>query len=167
MVRYMRSPSAVSVAPRMLAPHAATGIRCDYRGRLGEAASALPPLTDAARDTRRDGASMTASRTPSGAATLVFRVAIAVAAVHAMDDAWLQPNPGTSAADHLTAGLVPLAGAVVAGLAYPRLPGAWRAVISLSCGTFAAAPGLALSPSVPSLAGAVAGLALLALGAWD
>ena len=41
--------------------------------------------------------------------TAFARVAIGVVALHVVDDNFLQPNPGTSAGDHLASGLVPLA----------------------------------------------------------
>ena len=43
------------------------------------------------------------------------RLAIGDVALHVVDDAFLQPNPGTSAGDHLASGLVPLALLVAAG----------------------------------------------------
>ena len=53
-------------------------------------------------------------------ATLV-RLALGVAALHILDDNFLQPNAGTSAGDHLTSGLVPLSILLVARALYPRL----------------------------------------------
>lgn len=48
---------------------------------------------------------------PSGAfrgeATLV-RTALAVAALHAVDENYLRPEAGTAAGDHLASGLVPV-----------------------------------------------------------
>ena len=44
----------------------------------------------------------------------VFLVAVAVIAVHVLDDSFLQPEPGTSAGDHLVSGLVPLAALAIA-----------------------------------------------------
>ena len=38
-----------------------------------------------------------------------FRLGVAAIALHVIDDAFLQPQPGTSAGDHLVTGLVPLA----------------------------------------------------------
>ena len=52
-------------------------------------------------ETRPRGAVMTA-------ATL-FRLAAGAIAVHVIDDNFAQPNPGTTAGDHLVSGLVPLA----------------------------------------------------------
>ena len=52
----------------------------------------------------------------------VARLAIGVVALHVVDDNFLQPNPGTSAADHLVGGLVPLALLVAAGVVLPAAP---------------------------------------------
>jgi uncharacterized protein len=61
----------------------------------------------------------------------LFVVGVAVTTAHAVDDSFLQPQPGTSAGDHLTAGLVPLVLAALSLWAYPRIrPGA-RALAAL------------------------------------
>jgi hypothetical protein len=52
--------------------------------------------------------------TAKSSEVMLFRLAIAVIALHVVDDNYVQPQPGTSAADHLISGLVPLA---VLGLA--------------------------------------------------
>ena len=44
----------------------------------------------------------------STSTTTIARVALAVMALHVIDDSFLQPANGTSAADHLVSGLVPL-----------------------------------------------------------
>ena len=64
------------------------------------------------------------------------RIAIGVVALHVVDDNFLQPNPGTSAGDHLVGGLVPLALLVPAGAVYPRLRAGARATIALLAGFF-------------------------------
>src|SRR6478609_9998252 len=51
----------------------------------------------------------------------LFRVGAAVIAIAVADDAFVHPEPGTSAGDHLASGLIPIAIAVLAALAYPRL----------------------------------------------
>ena len=56
--------------------------------------------------------------------------------LHVVDDNFLQPNPGTSAGDHLVSGLVPLALLVLAGIVYPRLRAGARATIALLAGFF-------------------------------
>ena len=57
------------------------------------------------------------------------RLAIGVVALHVVDDSFLQPNPGTSAADHLFGGLVPLA-----------------LLVAAACSTRASAPARARRP---------------------
>ncbi len=49
-------------------------------------------------------------------------LALAVIALHIVDDNYLQPRPGTSAGDHLASGLVPVAILLVVAAAYPHLP---------------------------------------------
>jgi dienelactone hydrolase len=63
-------------------------------------------------------------------------VGVAVIALHVVDDAFVQPQPGTSAGDHLVAGLVPLALLGLAAVAYPRLRAGARAVLALALGVF-------------------------------
>ena len=67
--------------------------------------------------------------------TLV-RLGVGAIALHVVDDSFLQPQPGTSASDHVIGGLVPLAILAVAALAYPRLRAGWRAVVALVGGLF-------------------------------
>ena len=66
----------------------------------------------------RPPAAGTPTRRPTGAGRLerlIFLAAVGVIALHVVDDSFLQPQPGTSAADHLVSGLVPLA--VIGGAA--------------------------------------------------
>ena len=73
--------------------------------------------------------------------TLVARVAIAVMALHVIDDSFLQPASGTTFADHLVSGLVPLAALAAVAWAFPRLrPGA-RATTALVLAPFGIALG--------------------------
>src|SRR5262245_53764000 len=68
--------------------------------------------------------------------TRVFVAAVAVVALHIVDDSFVNTAPGTSAADHLVSGLVPLACLAATTVAWPRLrPGA-RAVLALLVGLF-------------------------------
>lgn len=69
-------------------------------------------------------------------------VGLAVIALHVADDSFLQPQPGTSAGDHLVSGLVPLA--VLTGFAavYPRLRPGVRASVALVLGAFGIATGI-------------------------
>jgi uncharacterized protein len=63
-------------------------------------------------------------------------LALGVIAVHIVDDSFVQPQPGTSAADHLVSGLVPLTVLALAAVAYPRARAGWRAVMALLLGAF-------------------------------
>jgi hypothetical protein len=74
-----------------------------------------------------------ALRTETGLA----RAALGVVALHTVDDAFLQPNPGTSAADHLAGGLIPTAALVATAWAYPRLRAGFRAALMFVFAFFA------------------------------
>lgn len=73
---------------------------------------------------------------------LVFLIAVGLIALHVLDDSFIQPEPGTSAADHLVSGLVPFALLVGAVIAYPRVGPAWRATLALLIGLFGIVAGL-------------------------
>jgi dienelactone hydrolase len=99
---------------------------------------------------------------------------MAVIALHVLDDSFLQPNPGTSAGDHVFGGLVP-AGLLVAGaVLYGRVRAGLRATIALFSGFFGVLAGTealhytrAVGPSGDDYTGLLsvpAGLALLGLG---
>jgi hypothetical protein len=75
--------------------------------------------------------------------TTLFLVGIGAIGVHVLDDNLLQPQPGTSAGDHLVSGLVPLAVLGLGAAAYPRLRAGFRAVIALSLGFLALVGGAA------------------------
>jgi dienelactone hydrolase len=62
----------------------------------------------------------------------LFTAAVALVAIHVVDDRFLQPQAGTTAADHLVSGLVPLALLALAAWAYPRVRAGARGAISLS-----------------------------------
>ena len=68
-------------------------------------------------------------------------LALAAVALHILADNYLQPRPGTSAGDHLTSGLVPLAILFGAAMAYPYLPSALRAATALTFGCLGLAIG--------------------------
>jgi uncharacterized protein len=99
---------------------------------------------------------------------------VAVIALHAADDSFLQPQPGTSAGDHLVSGFVPLAVLGLAGAFYPRLRGGGRAAIALVVGFFGIVFGaeaayytMQVGPSGDDFTGLLsmlAGIALLVLG---
>jgi len=112
-----------------------------------------------------------ALRTETGLA----RVALGVVALHVADDSWLQPNPGTSAADHFFGGLVPTVLLLWGIVFYPRLRAGARAGIALFGAFFAILAGteavhytLDVGPSADDYTGLLsvaAGLLLLGLGA--
>ncbi len=105
----------------------------------------------------------------------VARLAIGVVALHVVDDNFLQPNPGTSAGDHLAGGLVPLAVLVAAAALYGRLRAGARATTALLIGFFGVLAGteavhytMGAGPSgddYTGLASIPAGLTLFGLGA--
>jgi uncharacterized protein len=72
--------------------------------------------------------------------TLV-RIAIAVIALHVVDDNFLQPQPGTSAGDHVVSGLVPLAVLGLAAWSYRRMRGGGRAAVALVLGVLGVVAG--------------------------
>jgi hypothetical protein len=72
----------------------------------------------------------------------VFRLAVAVIAVHVVDDSFLQPEEGTAAGNHLAGGLVPLTILVLAAWGYPRCRAGIRAAISITLGLLAVIGGV-------------------------
>ena len=74
--------------------------------------------------------------------TVVARAALGVVALHVVDDSFLQPQPGTSAGDHLVSGLVPLGILALAAWVYPRLRAGLRAVLALFFGIFGIVTGV-------------------------
>jgi dienelactone hydrolase len=105
----------------------------------------------------------------------VARIAIGVVALHVLDDRFVQPNPGTSATDHLVGGLVPTALLVAGGALYGRVRAGVRAAIALGVGFFGVLAGIEavyytkeVGPSGDDYTGLLsllAGLLLLAVGA--
>jgi uncharacterized protein len=87
-------------------------------------------------ESRRAAATRVAAalRTEAGLA----RVALGVAALHVLDDNFLQPETGTSAGDHLWGGLVQTAFFVALAWAYPRLRAGVRATLAILVGVFTA-----------------------------
>jgi hypothetical protein len=133
----------------------------------------LSTVAHPATDSKRAAATRVAAalRTEAGLA----RLALAVVCLHVIDDNFLQPNPGTSAADHLVSGLVPLGLLVCVGVFYPRLRAGARASIALLAGFFGVVVGTeavyytrAVGPSGDDFTGLLsipAGLLLIGLGA--
>ena len=85
-------------------------------------------------ESRRAAATWVAAalRTEAGLA----RVALGLAALHVVDDNFLQPEPGMSAGDHLWGGLVQVAFFVGLAWAWPRLRPGLRGAFALFVGVF-------------------------------
>jgi hypothetical protein len=105
---------------------------------------------------------------------VVASVALGLIALHVVDDSFLQPQPGTSATDHLVSGLVPLAVLALAAWGYPRLRAGLRAIVALALGVLGAVTGVEAvyytakgGPSGDDFTGLLAllaGLVLIGLG---
>jgi uncharacterized protein len=105
----------------------------------------------------------------------LLRLAAAVIAAHVVDDNYLQPQPGTSAGDHVVSGLVPLAVLGLAAWAYPRMRGLARGATALALGVFGIVAGVeaarytdqvgASGDDFTGLLAIPAGVLLLGLGA--
>src|SRR3954454_12801629 len=134
--------------------------------------TAAPPPTTAVPFTRRGG------RRAAGALrheAALFTLGMVVLGLHVLDDSFAQPQPGTSAGDHLVSGLVPLAVLGLAVWAYPALRGGRRGAIALIFGVLGIAAGIEalyytreLGPSGDDFTGLLAipaGVLLLGLGA--
>ena len=76
---------------------------------------------------------MLGRRSDLGGAEAILIVA-GLLAVHVVDDAFLQPEPGTTAADHLVSGSIALAALLLAVVAATRVRPGVRAVIGLVVG---------------------------------
>jgi uncharacterized protein len=119
---------------------------------------------------RRGGRRGAASRRE----TAIFVLGVAVIAVHVLDDSFVQPQPGTSAGDHLVGGVVPVAVLAFAAWMYPRLRGARRGALALVFGVLGIVASVEalhytreLGPSGDDFTGLMAipvGLLLLGLG---
>jgi alpha/beta superfamily hydrolase len=77
-------------------------------------------------------------RTQAGLA----RLAIGLLALHVADDSFVQPQPGTGAADHLVSGLVPLALLVALAARYGQIRAGLRGATAIALGLFGIVAGL-------------------------
>jgi hypothetical protein len=109
--------------------------------------------------------------------TVIAGLGIGVLALHVLDDSFLQPQPGTSAGDHLAGGLVPLGLIALAVFAYPRVRDGARGTLAVVFGLLALIMGTAeagyytlkVGPSGDDYTGllcAGAGLLLVSVGVW-
>jgi uncharacterized protein len=107
--------------------------------------------------------------------TTLARTALGVIALHILDDGILQPQPGTSAGDHLAGALVPAGLLLLAAWWHPRLRAGARATVSLLFGFLGLVTSIealyythAASPSGDDYTGLLAlpsGLVLVGVGA--
>jgi hypothetical protein len=108
---------------------------------------------------------------------LVVRIALGLVALHVVDDNFLQPPEGTTAADHLISGLGTLAPFVLAAWLYPRLRAGAAATMVIFLGLCALVFGaveagyytVAVGPSGDDFTGLLtipAGAALVGIGGW-
>jgi dienelactone hydrolase len=74
--------------------------------------------------------------------TTLARLGLGAIALHVLDDSFFQPQPGTSAGDHLVSGLVPFAVLLLVAAAYPRLRPGLRASLAATLGLFGVASGV-------------------------
>jgi len=106
---------------------------------------------------------------------LIFTVAVLVAVVHALDDAFLHRQAGVDLGQHALAGLIAVLAAAAAIVAFPRLRPGLRATLALTFGVPALVNGAMHvahikfdAPAASDLTGVlalVAGVVLIALGA--
>jgi hypothetical protein len=128
-----------------------------------------------ATTTARPASGRTRTRSRTTLEQKLFLGALALIALHVLDDNFLQPEPGTSAGDHLVSGLVPLTLIAFAAAWYPRVRAGGRGSIAVLAGLFGVAAGLEgwhyslqVGPSGDDYTGLVAlpaGVLLIGLGA--
>ena len=115
------------------------------------------------------------SAVPARHETTLFRIALAAISIAVIDDAFVHPEQGTGASDHLAGGLVPLVVAALLAWSYPRLRAGARATAAIACGVLAMAAGGAdgvrhvavdrlAADDLAVIIGGVAGFVLVALG---
>jgi poly(3-hydroxybutyrate) depolymerase len=137
-------------------------------------------MTTSVQDERLSGShastpAESATRSHVWTETTVAVASIGLVALHVADDSYVQPQPGTSAGDHLVSGLVPLAVLALAAWGYSRLRAGLRAAIALAVGVFGVVAGFEAvyyttkgGPSgddFTGLASILAGLVLIGVGA--
>ena len=106
--------------------------------------------------------------------TTAFRGATALALVHALDDAFVNRQPGVDLVQHAVAAAIALAAGIAAILAFPRLRPGFRAAITFVFGVFAIVNGVlhvvhvstdrVAHSDLTGVAAVVAGAVLVALG---
>jgi uncharacterized protein len=98
---------------------------------------ALSPSEPARRDAQPGVPRRLAPEGRRGRESYVFAAATAVALLHAVDDAWLNRQPGVGLEQHALAAVISLAAGIAAIVAFPRLRTGFRAVIAFGFGVLA------------------------------
>jgi fermentation-respiration switch protein FrsA (DUF1100 family) len=109
----------------------------EHGGSIEPAPPAPPiPASQALGPAAASGQNVPPVGESAGGTSALAACCVFVIAVHVVDDNFVQPQPGTSARDHLISGLVPLAVLVLSAVAYPRLSGCGRAGVAFTLGVF-------------------------------
>jgi pimeloyl-ACP methyl ester carboxylesterase len=66
--------------------------------------------------------------------TTVMGLCVAALVTHVLDDSFVQPEPGTTAGDHLASGLIPVLLLVATAVVYVRLRAGLRATVAMTLG---------------------------------
>ena len=106
--------------------------------------------------------------------TTVVALCVAVLVTHVLDDNFVQPEPGTTAGDHLASGLIPVLLLVATVVVYVRLRAGLRATVAMTLGALGVVIGIPAAYSLrqgamesdhyTGLLALVAGTALLLAG---
>jgi predicted alpha/beta hydrolase len=98
----------------------------------------------------------------------VFNVAVLVALVHALDDAFVHRGPGLGLGQHALAGVLAAASAAASIALYPRLRPGLQAALAFTFGVLAVVNGAmhVNDPTVTGLLALAAGVVLIVLAAW-
>jgi len=70
------------------------------------------------------------------------RLGLGAIALHVVDDSFFQPQPGTSAGDHLVSGLIPSAALLLVAATWPRLRPGLRGSAAVGLGLFGVVTGI-------------------------
>lgn len=103
-------------------------------------AAAAPP-TSSREPSRHPGEPGRATRSVSPRVTKVFRLGLLIIVIHVLDAGLVQVNQGVARTEHLSAVLVPVAAALLAGWALPRLRPLTQAALLLASGVLAMTEG--------------------------
>jgi len=103
--------------------------------------AATAPTTPLNRSSAHPGGRAQAEGGRGARLTRVFRCGLLVIVIHVLDSGLVHPEPGVARADHVSAVLVPIAAALLAGWVLPRLRPMWQAALVLTTGLLAVTEG--------------------------